>query len=185
MAASATFRTYWLALLARTAKAKMAGSFFGARPDSLISTIMLTVAIGVLLSTFQQRLGVLGSQIPLADVIRATFGPENQESLQTAPAVQDIAVTASIILFLSLAGNRSALRSNAGRNVFGKILHGLTSRKVWARLCQWVFLMPDNPLTSAQSVLPGKDCRSVFDIKDVITNRLRPGGTLVGLEPTT
>ena len=74
-------------------------------------------------STFHYDVGVSGRQVSFADVVGAALGTEDQEPLQTMPAIQHVAVPTSIVLSLILAWDRTALRSNSGRNVLSEVSH--------------------------------------------------------------
>jgi hypothetical protein len=91
------------------ASAKIAGSFFGARPPA-DGDDLAHRARPVRLDAAQDGLRVLGGQLALVGVVGAALGAEDQEAVQPRPVVNGPCVPACAVLDLRGAGDRLALR---------------------------------------------------------------------------
>src|SRR5688500_13484515 len=90
----------------------MAGSFFGARPASLISTMRFTARIpsAVMHRTMASWFCFTRSR---SVIIRAAFGAEDQEAVEARPIIHGPRVAAARIANLVRTRNRLRLRRGA------------------------------------------------------------------------
>ena len=116
---------------AAIASTNSAGSFFGARPLSLISTRATHDARAVLRQRGDHRRRALARQLALTDVERSALGAEHEEAIESRPVIDRPGEPAGGVGDLRGTGNGLGLRRRempeASRDVLREIEHGSPS----------------------------------------------------------